>query len=288
MNVASHVNLMKQMGFTEYEVKCYLALFERESLTVSEIAAIAGIPRPKAYEVLKKLLAKGLIVSIVGPKSKYTASNPEVFRQLSHDTLNNSLKQVDELASDLSALFKKNQSNSDPLDFIKIFKNPAQIHSKFLELFVKTKKEVLSFTKPPFSFASRKQMEEQFKVQIEATKRGVIIRNIYEMPPAEEAEQYFSQRFTKRIRNKGDADRVLDKLPIKLMIFDEKACLFSLRNPLEEKTLVALSAEHETLAISFRYLFESLWEKAKDYYIINNRKHHFPNANFAKKDDSRK
>jgi HTH-type transcriptional regulator, sugar sensing transcriptional regulator len=270
---------MKRLGFTEYEVKCYLALFERESLTVSEIAAIAGIPRPKAYEVLKKLLAKGLAVSIIGPISKYAASNPEIFRQLSHDTLNKSITEVDKLATELNSLFQKNRYNDNPLDFIKVYSNPAQIHAKFLELFSKTKNEVLSFTKPPFSFASKKQREEQYRVQKEATLRGVIIRNIYEAPPPDEAEEFYAVRMAKKIWNEEDEDRELDKLPIKLMIFDEKACLFSLKSPLQEnKSFVALSAEHETMALSFKYLFEALWEKARNYYVIKGHKHNFRKA----------
>jgi len=284
MNITSRINLMKQLGFTEYEVKCYLALFERESLTVSEIAAIAGIPRPKAYEVLKKLLAKGLIVSIVGPVSKYAASNPDIFRQLSHDTLNKSLKEVDELSTELSTLFQKNKHNDNPLDFIKVYSNSAQIHSKFLELFSKTKNEVLSFTKPPFAFANIKQREEQYKIQLEATLRGVIIRNIYEAPPPEEAAEFYKIRLTKKVSNPGDGYREYDKLPIKLMIFDEKACLFSLKSPLQEnKSLVALCAEHETLAMSFKYLFESLWEKARNYYVIDGHKHFFGKEKESKK-----
>lgn len=284
MNIASRINLMKQLGFTEYEVKCYLALFERESLSVSEIAAIAGIPRPKAYEVLKKLLAKGLIVSIVGPKSKYAASNPEIFRQLSHETLKQSIKEVDQLATELGSLFQKNRDNDNPIDFIKVYSNPAQIHSKFLELFSKTKNEVLSLTKPPFAFANIKQREEQYKVQLEATIKGVITRNIYEAPPPEEAKEFYTVRLSKKTVNKGDEDRELDKLPIKLIIFDKKACLFSIKSPLQEnKSLVALCAEHETLVMSFKYLFESLWEKARNYCIIDGHKHYFGKAIESKK-----
>lgn len=284
MNITARINLMKQLGFTEYEVKCYLALFERESLTVSEIAAIAGIPRPKAYEVMKKLLAKGLIVSIVGPISKYAASNPEIFRQLSHDTLNKSIKETDELTAELGLLFQKNRYNDNPLDFIKVYSTPAQIQAKFLELFSKTKKEVLSFTKPPFAYASIKQREEQYRVQKFATLRGVVIRNIFEAPPPEEAKEFYAVRMAKKIGNEGDEDRELDILPIKLLIFDEKACLFSLKSPLQEnKSFVALSAEHETMALSFKFLFEALWEKARNYYMIDGQKHHFSKPKESKK-----
>ncbi len=64
------VNKLKQVGFSEYEAKAYIALLEENPLTAYEIAKISGIPTSKIYEVIKKLENKRTVQSIHGERSK--------------------------------------------------------------------------------------------------------------------------------------------------------------------------------------------------------------------------
>ena len=64
-----------------YEAKAYLALLEREILSPVEVAAISGVPRGRIYEVLNKLLDKGLSNLIPGPVKQYKATNPDIFKE---------------------------------------------------------------------------------------------------------------------------------------------------------------------------------------------------------------
>jgi sugar-specific transcriptional regulator TrmB len=193
------------------------------------------------------------------------------------ESLTETRKAVDELAGKLYSLHKTNKSNNNRLDYIEILKSSYQIHRKFVELFTKTEREVLIFCKPPFAFRSAKEREEQFQAQTDATERGVITRGIFELPPEDQLEDYFNGQAGKPNSNKGDEARVIAELPIKLNIFDNRTCLFTLEDPIKEKTsLTMLVTEHEAMAKTHRLLFESIWEKAINYYVVNGEKIYLP------------
>ncbi len=284
MNRSSYIEMIKKMGFTEYEAKCYLGLFERESLTVSEISKLAGIPRPSAYEAVAKLMAKGLSVLIPGEIKRYTVADPNLLWEKSieviDDPLETELKELDNkrklimknkksiqgerdnMISDLKSLYKTNRANSSPLEYMIVLKDPLQILRKFIELSNEAQKEVLEFTKPPFIFkkAPKAIVEELKKVNDEATQRGVISRNIWDST----AKNEYLPLAKKLDYSYGNIkDREIDNLPIGMQVFDRKKVLYKLVDPVAGKSSVTcLITEHPDLANTFVNLFESFWEKA--------------------------
>jgi len=271
----------KKLGLNSYQAKVYLALLERESLSVSEIAKISKVPRARIYDTLDSLMIVGLATLKPGKQKKYSASNPIAL----HNKLNNEIEQQyneqkETVARSILTFKKKFESSRksiisdlNPLEYIEVLKNPIQIHSKYLELFSKTQKEVRGFVKPPFSYTSEEQWHEQNRENDAATKRGVVIRTIYQMPPEDQAEAFFARQMSKQSSTEGDDDRIYDDLPIKLVIFDENACIFTLEDPIKSRTsLTALVTEHEAFAKSFKFMFESVWEKSRDYFIVNNHR----------------
>jgi sugar-specific transcriptional regulator TrmB len=71
----------KDIGLSSYETKSYLSLLERDTLTVSEVSRLAGIPRANAYEALDKLMSKGMCTSKPGRTKRYSASDPLVLEE---------------------------------------------------------------------------------------------------------------------------------------------------------------------------------------------------------------
>jgi len=268
MNRLERIETIKKLGFSEYESKCYLALFERESLTVSEIAGLADIPRPNAYEALKKLLARGLSVSLPGKTRKYAAADPQLFRKKSHQALDDSKKTVDSLASELDSLFKRGQGNNSPLEYIEILKDPMQVHRRYLELFEVTEKEIMTFSKPPFSYKAQphkvalSMQKEQHQKNYEAMKKGIVEKSIWEIKAFKEVMLPFLRELRKP--NLSGLTRAVEKLPIKMAVFDRKFVLYQLEDPVAgNPSTTSLVTEHHSLANVFAELFESYWKKAK-------------------------
>ncbi|MDD5146390.1 MAG: helix-turn-helix domain-containing protein [Candidatus Pacebacteria bacterium] len=72
-----------ELGFTDKEVRIYLALLEMGKETASEIARQAGIQRTTAYNILNILAGKGLVrLSGREPKTEYVAESPDKITEL--------------------------------------------------------------------------------------------------------------------------------------------------------------------------------------------------------------
>lgn len=71
-------NLLTDIGLTKSEIAVYFALLELGSSTTGPIIKKAGIASGKAYLVLDKLVAKGLVTyTIISNKRYYQAKDPE-------------------------------------------------------------------------------------------------------------------------------------------------------------------------------------------------------------------
>jgi HTH-type transcriptional regulator, sugar sensing transcriptional regulator len=298
MSYSTYIKMIKELGLSEYEAKCYLTLFERKSLTVIEVMNLAGIPRPNAYESMKKLLTKGLCISIPGKIKRYAASDPWLLRERALNVVNNSLEieieelekkknklfdrkkiiqdNIDTVIDKLRPLYNNNRSNGNPLNYFEVLKNNSQIHRRFVQLRSEAKIEILAFVKPPFSGATEKEINEQFAPQYEGVRKGLKVRSISELPVNETEKELLFKRIREKFEPEKEQLRVVEELPMKLAIFDEKNVMFTLEDPIQgNPSLTAFVAEHHALAKSLKITFESYWEKAKDYIISNNRKYYF-------------
>lgn len=62
---------LKKLGLTEGEAKAYIALLKAGTSTVGPIAKEAGISYSKIYEVLERLIEKGLVSFVTREKTKH-------------------------------------------------------------------------------------------------------------------------------------------------------------------------------------------------------------------------
>jgi sugar-specific transcriptional regulator TrmB len=287
MNMILVLKRFKDMGLSSYEAKSYLSLLEKDTLTVSEVSKIAGIPRTNAYEALAKLLSRGMCTAKPGQTKKYTATDPELLKEkflgeaqrTSQEELETLKKKEGEILQkrqatehDISAVleelrpqYEKSRLETNPLDYIEIIKDPHQIHKRFLQLVAGAREEILVFTKAPFA-ASPEKSQEQLAQETDILKRGVKTRSIYEI---EESDRGWLFEHLKRAAKAGEKARVIKELPMKMAIFDSRIVLYVLEDPASKQTsLTTQIVEHRALAKTLRVVFEAFWEKAEDYHIL--------------------
>ncbi len=58
------VQILRQLGFAEYEARAYIALLRRSPLTGYELARLSGVPRADIYTVLRRLEDRGAVVRV--------------------------------------------------------------------------------------------------------------------------------------------------------------------------------------------------------------------------------
>ena len=71
------IDILKNLGFTEYEAKAYLALLSCSPSTGYAVAKNSGVPRSKIYEVLDSLTGRGDILVSPGATPLYQAVPPK-------------------------------------------------------------------------------------------------------------------------------------------------------------------------------------------------------------------
>jgi len=290
MNETALPTVLRDMGLSQYEVKCYLSLLERDTLTAAEVSRLARIPRPGVYDALEKLTSKGLCTTKPGDTRRYSASDPGVLEEKYMVAVESAVdaelrdlkereKQLRERArrqkediskaiAELKPRYQNSREETSPLDYIEIIKDPLQIHKRFLHLVAGAKEEILVFTKAPFA-ASPEKSQEQLAQETDILKRGVKARSIYEI---EESDRGWLFEHLKRAAKAGEEARVIKELPMKMAIFDSRIVLYVLEDPVSKQTsLTTQIVEHRALAKTLMVVFETFWEKAKDYRILKDQ-----------------
>lgn len=75
--------ILEDTGLTPKEVDVYLALISSDAASISETRSKANVSRKSIYEILQKLLDKGLVsYTIKDNKKQYMAATPERFIEL--------------------------------------------------------------------------------------------------------------------------------------------------------------------------------------------------------------
>lgn len=71
------VQLLRDLGFSEYEARAYVALLRRSPLTGYEVAKASRVPRPNVYAVLQKLEDRGAVLRLeTGQGVRYAPVSP--------------------------------------------------------------------------------------------------------------------------------------------------------------------------------------------------------------------
>ena len=103
------VDALEQLGLTEYEARCFVALTQIPHGTAKEVAKVADIPRSRVYETMDRLQNRGLV--------EVQKGEPQTFQSVPIDTAIRVLRKQYESYFDaaernlqqLEPVFKENQ-----------------------------------------------------------------------------------------------------------------------------------------------------------------------------------
>jgi sugar-specific transcriptional regulator TrmB len=139
------IDLLLDLGLTEYESKTLSTLFKFNEADAPNISRNAEIPKTRVYDVLDKLKSKGLVLEVYGRPKKYkVVGADEIFNNL----LDNKKKDLDLLNNKVkNILLKENwTSNLGIQEKILQVKNLKDYNKLLSQELNSAKKEIQGFT----------------------------------------------------------------------------------------------------------------------------------------------
>jgi sugar-specific transcriptional regulator TrmB len=249
--------LLRALGLSTYEADVYHALLKVEQAKVQDLAQIVAVPRPQIYVALGALLEKGLCREIRGKVTFYAAVEPSTaFRSI--------LRQEEELlkvkAEGVRVLDEEHHRlapESIPPNFVQVLKG-RQVKHLIDELTASTTEELLIALKYAQEQTPR-SIAGAVKSETALIERGVRVRCLYEQASLERAEVRSALR---QLAERGEEARVIESVPMDLMVFDHRAALFSLAA--QRGGVTVFEFAHPSLVETMRLSFDHLWQQGRD------------------------
>ncbi len=268
MDTSKYLPAFMEIGLTEREAKVYMTLLNGKMFTVLELQEAVNIPRTKIYEVLNKLVSRNICIEKkLGRNKLYEAVEPKIALERVVESYKKDLERKEELITQVSEvftpIFQNSKSIINPLEFIDIMKEKSQIHKRYTACLKSTKSEMLTFNKGPYACDTSDRLDEQEDEEFKLLKRGGACKDIYELSELKEVDWLLSS--VKKSLKLGQQARVVKKLPIKMLVFDQEKVMFALEQPVPEvNELTMIYIEHKQLAEACSILFYHLWDQGID------------------------
>ncbi|MBI5403404.1 MAG: hypothetical protein HY959_08365 [Ignavibacteriae bacterium] len=263
------------LGLTERETKVYITLLSKRSFTSSELQKSANIPRTKIYEVLLKMIDRGICIERrIGKIKYYEAVEPkkalhkilEDYKNNFHYELDKKKDITDTLAEVFNPIYSKNKNFINPLEFVEVIKDKDHAQKRILTAFQNAKSEVLYLIKGPYVCDTSSRVNQQIKEEKNMLKRGVTCKKIYESTELMKQVSLIEQ--FKPLAKLGSQLRMTETIPIKMVVYDDRLVIFPLqdiiKNP-DELTIILI--EHKEMVAACKILFNYLWGNSEPLKI---------------------
>lgn len=254
---------LQQIGLNAYEARSYLVLVGHPRFKALELAARARVPRQKIYEVLDSLVEKGF-AQVVQEKTKlFSAVEPglaipaylERHKEQIEAQLADQRRHGNALALELKVAYAEGQGGRGTLDYLKIVNDPSQIAVHYRSMLTNVEREYLEFSRPPYAVDP---LDEQLVKQ--ARLRGVRCRIMLESGDVDDEHRQRLEDY----QDHGVEVLLVEKLPMKLALFDGKQGLTALLDPVVTRpSWTAIVFDHEGFGEAMRGLFESWWTRSQ-------------------------
>ncbi|MCP4159893.1 MAG: TrmB family transcriptional regulator [Deltaproteobacteria bacterium] len=158
--IESILSNLKELGFTEYEGKVYMALINEHPLSAYNVSKNSGVPHSRVYDITRRLIKKGYVTS--------KDTNPELFSPISPEELISCLRR------DNSKLTDNLKHQFDSIRFTADF-DPVWNLAGRSEAIEMAEQLVMEAEHTIFVGLWDQEMDQLEKVLRESEKRGVKI-----------------------------------------------------------------------------------------------------------------
>ena len=253
------IEKLQCLNIPKREAEIYLALLHKKEFSAGEISKITSISRNKSYEILQNLVKKGLCNESYRNGIKvFSCIKPKIVIDNILSDYDKKKKLADELKISLTELFEKNGANESPIDYIEVLSDREQINEKWVTILKNTKKELIGFTKPPYAG----NIDGNTNEETDIIKNKVIVRSLYEYKDVSPEEISNLIKIIEAYQKIGEEAKIIEELPMKLIISDETITMFALNDRISLKpSITSIVIDHPTFAKAQKKIFESYWQE---------------------------
>lgn len=264
--------VLKQIGFTENEVRAYMALLQKEQCTPAEVGHISGLPRKKVYDILKSLEAKGGCVQLNTARRFYMPTNPEIITLRVNQAIESIRESAVDVKAEMAQLYKHAIEADAGVDYITYLKDPVQIAEKVINLTANSKEEILVFSRSSVLAGKIKKFDKKVlenldrKDQIaQETIRKMKVKH-YTITCLRDLNINYIKDFTgddNEYRNCDNMDiRIVDDVPCKIMVVDTSNIMIGLESRSNKFSVLTFHMKDEGLARVIRNSFYHYFDNA--------------------------
>lgn len=246
--------IFKEIGFTEGEIKVYLALFELGETTVGPISKKSGISHAKVYPILEKLIEKGLVSWIVKDSRKnFSATNPSSLLELINRKTRSLEEEKARIREIIPSLLEK-QKAKEKTQSSRVFEGFKGLRNLFQELFENNKnKEICVFGLNEllkniefqnfFLFYHELRQRNKIKLKLILSKES---KNLIE-------------KYPKKLYTKQDKIKFVESVfPVGLFIIGEHVV-----SVVSEDKVTAFDIQSSQNAERYKEFFDFIWDRGE-------------------------
>ena len=245
-------NILSEIGLSDKEIKVYLTGLKIGPALANSLSGQSGISRQNTYEILKKLISRGLATSI-GEKydTRFVMENPSSIKQL----LERKKDSIEAIEAKFAAILPEIESqynNNVSLPKIKFYEGRESIKNLYLDTLNCQNKEIMAIV-------PTKEMFENIGVDFakyyvaERVKREIKTKTI-RLKISEDYKENFFHKHEEQLRSVRYAPKNIT-FHSTFFIYDNKTVFISSNR--ENFAFLVESEEYKNMMTGF---FNTLWQ----------------------------
>ncbi|MCX4510420.1 winged helix-turn-helix transcriptional regulator [Streptomyces sp. NBC_01619] len=249
------------LGVPAADERLYRFLLARPGATVAELSAATGWDAARVRRRARSLEKRGMLTRVPSRPVRFAPAPPDVVTEVLALQRQEEIERARLAAAPLAEEFRNGQrvGTGPP---VQVLSGRDAIAQRFFQTQQSTKDEVLILDRPPYV---AQPAEQQISVQGELMRRGVRYRTIYDHSSLDSPGQL---GLCRELALLGEDSRVVDEVPLKLVIADRRTALVPFVLPTEREVMVL---QRSALLDALVVLFEMLWQRAVPLWPADRR-----------------
>ena len=247
-------DVLREIGFTNGEIKVYSALLELGSTATGKIVKKSGVSSSKVYTILDKLANKGLVTHVIRENRKYfQASSPRKIMDLLKEK-EKSIKTQEEMFSKILPAMLSKEKSAEKRHEAFVYEGYGGVKTYFENLLKESKGEERLVFGARSGYPVSKPAQRFFRLyDRRRAKAGIKLRMIFNEDMRASAYKMYKNQPLTEVRflpNVTMSSIGISKNSIDILLWTKD-------------TAVVFAIRSREVANTFRKYFEVLWKTAK-------------------------